>query len=164
MLPTVIQIDDDSDFHSLNWVHYGCPQKETQAICLMESEQRFLFLHQLLVVSLSVRIIAAVLQIQFHSEWLEVMWLGQTWAERLSTRLKQQRCLRTATLHHPRDKSLNMNIIMDLTEILNTAYELFTQKCEVCGLRIWNCLRGFISIGKMIFIAILFSSVSLCSV
>lgn len=106
-------------------------RKRHKAIYLTESEQRFLFLHQLLVVSLSVRIIAAVLQIQFHSEWLEVMWLGQTWAERLSTRLKQQHCLRTATVHHPRDKSLNINIVMDLTKILNTANKLFTQKCEV---------------------------------
>lgn len=42
----------------------------------MEDElgkQQFLSLHQLLILSLSVGINAAVLQIQFHSEWLVVM-------------------------------------------------------------------------------------------
>lgn len=41
-------------------------------------------LRQSFTFSPSVRIIAAVLQIQFHSEWLAVMWPRQTWAERLS--------------------------------------------------------------------------------
>lgn len=45
---------------------------ETETVCLLVDEldkQQFLSLF-----SLSVRIIAAVLQVQFHSEWLVVMW------------------------------------------------------------------------------------------
>lgn len=51
-------------FHRVYCAHYGCPRRETGPICLREDKQRFL--------SFSVRITAAVLQIQFHSEWLEV--------------------------------------------------------------------------------------------
>lgn len=47
-----------------------------------------LSLNQSFAFSLSMWITATVLKVQFHSEWLAVMWPGQTWAERLSSRLR----------------------------------------------------------------------------
>lgn len=50
---------------------------------------------------IGVRITAPAFQIHFHSGWLEVMWPGQTWAQRLRGRLKLKRKSSLCTSHLP---------------------------------------------------------------
>lgn len=96
--------------HSGQWVHYSSAQRR-QSVCVCMWEGGWAWqaavslpssIDQSLTLSLSLRIIASVPQIQFHSEWLAVTWPEQTWAERLSARLKlkQKHCPYTPQQPH----------------------------------------------------------------